>query len=374
MVALVATLFAFAPLATAQEARKDERPRVEVVFCLDTTGSMSGLINAAKQKIWSISNQISSGTPSPIVKIGLVAYRDRGDEYVTKVFDLTDDLDAIHGHLMGFKAAGGKDFPESVNQALNEAVTKISWSKDKKTLKMIFLVGDAPPHMDYPDDVKWFDTCKIAVKNDIIINAVQCGNHSETKKYWLDISRSAEGSYVQIDAQGGPIVAVATPFDADLAKINVEINKTQLLFGKRETQLAGQVKLQESAKLAPAAQADRAAFNARNNAATAYDLIQNLKDGKVKLADIKADELPEELKGKTLAEQKEIVAKIETRRADLSKQAIELDKKRGEFINKKLAEDEKSRARDSFDNQVLRILQTQAPRANIQYGVEEKKK
>ena len=58
----------------------------------------------------------------------------------------------------------------------------------------------------------------------------------------------------------------------------------------------------------------------------------------------------------------------------MSKQAIELDKKRGEFINKKLAEDAKNRARDSFDNQVLRILQTQAGRANIQYAVEEKKK
>lgn len=364
-----------APISSAQEAaKKAARPTVEVVFCLDTTGSMSGLINAAKQKIWAISNQISSGNPTPIVKIGLVAYRDRGDAYITKVIDLSDDLDAIHGHLMGFQAAGGGDFPESVNQALHEAVTKISWSKDKKTLRMIFLVGDAAPHMNYPDDVKYPATCKLALKNDIIINAVQCGNHAETKKYWLDICRSAEGSYVQIDAQGGPIIAVATPFDADLAKINVEINKTQLVFGKHESQVAGKQKLAESAALPTAAQADRAAFNARNSAATAYDLVQVLKEGKVKLEDLKKDELPDELKGKTLAEQKEMLAKIETRRQDLSKQAIELDKKRGEFINKKLAEDSKSRARDGFDNQVLRILQTQAGRANIQYGIEEKKK
>src|SRR5437899_2180445 len=82
------------------------RPEVEVVFCLDTTGSMGGLINAAKQKIWAISNQIASGKPTPRVKIGLVAFRDRGDTYVTKVFDLTDDLDAIHGQLMGFHAQG----------------------------------------------------------------------------------------------------------------------------------------------------------------------------------------------------------------------------------------------------------------------------
>src|SRR5689334_14875022 len=80
------------------EAPKPTAPQVEVVFCLDTTGSMGGLIAGAKQKIWAICNQIAGGKPSPDLKVGLVAYRDRGDEYITKVFDLTEDLDAIHGH------------------------------------------------------------------------------------------------------------------------------------------------------------------------------------------------------------------------------------------------------------------------------------
>src|SRR5689334_14827162 len=84
-------------------------PKIEVVFCLDTTGSMGGLIAGAKQKIWSICNQIAGGKPSPDLKVGLVAYRDRGDEYITKVFDLSEDLDAIHGHLKGFVAKGGGD-------------------------------------------------------------------------------------------------------------------------------------------------------------------------------------------------------------------------------------------------------------------------
>ena len=116
---------------------------------------MGGLIEGAKQKIWSISNQIAGGKPTPELKIGLVAYRDRGDAYITKVIELTDDLDAIHGHLRGFQAQGGGDGPESVNQALDDSVNKIKWSTDKKTLRIIFLVGDAPPHMDYKDDVKY---------------------------------------------------------------------------------------------------------------------------------------------------------------------------------------------------------------------------
>src|SRR5213079_651243 len=103
----------------------------------------------------------------------------RGDAYITKVFDLSDDLDAIHGHLKGFQAQGGGDGPESVNQALHDAVDKITWDGDKSTLRIIFLVGDAPPHMDYKDDVKYPDTCKKAVELGILINTVQCGNDFE---------------------------------------------------------------------------------------------------------------------------------------------------------------------------------------------------
>src|SRR5438034_6060530 len=108
---LLTAAFAF---AGGDNAKKELKPQVEVVFCLDTTGSMGGLIDAAKQKIWAICNQIAGGKPTPQLKVGLVAFRDRGDDYVTKVFDLTEDLDAIHTHLMDFKAAGGNDFPESV--------------------------------------------------------------------------------------------------------------------------------------------------------------------------------------------------------------------------------------------------------------------
>src|SRR4249919_2536157 len=106
------------PATAAPVERKDSKPQVEVVFCLDTTGSMGGLIEGAKQKIWSIVNQIASGRPIPEVKVGLLAYRDRGDAYITKLFELTTDLDEVHKNLKGFKAEAGGDTPESVNQAL----------------------------------------------------------------------------------------------------------------------------------------------------------------------------------------------------------------------------------------------------------------
>ena len=60
-------------------------PRVEVAFVLDTTGSMSGLLEGAKAKIWDIANVIVSAEPTPDVRFGLVGYRDRGDTYITQV-------------------------------------------------------------------------------------------------------------------------------------------------------------------------------------------------------------------------------------------------------------------------------------------------
>src|SRR5437870_3321370 len=118
IVALTIAVCAFLASSHADGSAQDKKPqpKVEVVFVLDTTGSMGGLIDAAKQKIWSISNQIVSGKPTPAVKIGLVAFRDKGDAYITKVYDLTDDLDAVHANLKTFQPQGGGDTPEHVNQ------------------------------------------------------------------------------------------------------------------------------------------------------------------------------------------------------------------------------------------------------------------
>src|SRR5438874_8221354 len=220
LLAAVAATLALAPAGRADGKKPaTKKPKVEVVFCLDTTGSMGGLIEGAKAKIWSISNQIASGKPTPDLKIGLVAYRDKGDAYVTQVHDLTGDLDAVHAKLKTFQAAGGGDTPEHVNQGLYDSVHKVKWSDDYKTLKIIFLVGDAPPHMDYTDDVKYPETCKKAVEKGIIINTIQCGTDSDCTRHWKDIAVKSEGSYVGIQQDGG-IVAVATPFDKRLGEIN----------------------------------------------------------------------------------------------------------------------------------------------------------
>src|SRR5262249_19517955 len=336
--AALAVVGLLAPVRAADAPAKKEskRPQIEVVFCLDTTGSMGGLIEGAKQKIWSICNQIAGGKPTPDLKVGLVAYRDKGDEYITKVFDLSDDLDAIHGHLKKFVAVGGGDGPESVNQALDDAVNKIKWNTDKKTLRMIFLVGDAPPHMDYKDDVKYPDTCKKAVEKGLIINTIQCGTDAECTRVWKDVAVKSEGSYAAIPQEGG-VVAIATPYDAELAKINSKLADTTLAYGKETTRglVKGRVAAVKSLPAGPAA--DRAGFagkSAKGGAGGAdTDLVDALKEKKVELNKIKDEELPDALKKlKTPKEREEYVKKVEKERAELQKQARELDGKRSAHI------------------------------------------
>ncbi len=129
---------------------------------VDTTGSMAGLIQAAKDKVWSIATTMAQAQPAPEIRVGLVAFRDLGDGYVTRTFDLASDLDAMYAALMEFKAAGGDDGPEAVNQALAEAVNKLSWRQSANAYKTIFLLGDAPPHLDYQNDVQYPQTLALA--------------------------------------------------------------------------------------------------------------------------------------------------------------------------------------------------------------------
>ena len=116
------------PVMAPVELQSDG-PAMEMVFVLDTTGSMGGLLTGAKERIWGIVNEVMQTSSLSSVKVGLVAYRDRNDEYVTQVLPLTEDLDKVYATLMDYEAAGGGDEPENVRRALAEGVAKAGWSK-----------------------------------------------------------------------------------------------------------------------------------------------------------------------------------------------------------------------------------------------------
>jgi Mg-chelatase subunit ChlD len=344
------------------------KPRIEVCFVLDTTGSMGGLIEGAKQKIWSIANEMISARPTPELKFGLIGYRDRGDEYVVKSFSLNDDIDAIYGHLREFQAGGGGDAPESVNEALAEAIHKMPWSSDSKVLKIIFLVGDAPPHMDYPNGPKYPDLCREAAKKELIINTIQCGEMAETKPIWQEIAKLSEGSYVAI-SQSGNVAVISTPMDKELSRLNERIGATLIPYGDRQLQAEVHAKYAAATSAPVSAMADRLTYNSKTGKAVQGrgELADALNDKTLKLEEIDQKQLPTELQKLDRNELQKRIAKARDERADLQKQIVELSKKREAYIqseNQRLAAEGKG---DAFDQKVAETLHAQAAKKGISY-------
>ncbi len=356
------------------EVKKDERPVLEVAFVLDTTGSMSGLLEGAKQKIWSIASRMASGKPTPRIRVGLVAYRDRGDAYVTKAFDLTEDLDAVYKELRGYVADGGGDGPEHVGQALSDAVTKLSWSPDGKVARLIFLVGDAPSH-DYGDGVTTTVWAKKAIEKGIVVNTIRCGADATTGAEWAKLAKLADGSFDSIQ-QGGGVVVAATPYDKDMAKLTADLADTSLVAGTVAVRASTAASVAEMKALPVTANADRVAYRgkmaAMAPAAAAAGSGGMLGFGTVgsldlaeapgRLATLKEEELPDQLRKVAPAERAAVVEKAAAQKKELTGKLNALAKQRDEYIAQKA-----EAGKDAFDERVFGSVKEKAAKVGVKY-------
>lgn len=127
-----------------------QSPALDIAFVVDCTGSMGDEISYLQNEIAGVVKRAKAQHAMRRVRLGLVIYRDRGDEYVSKSFGFTEDLNTYLSWIKTAQAAGGGDMPESVNAALADTVQKLDWAGDE-TGRLAFLVADAPPHY-YADE------------------------------------------------------------------------------------------------------------------------------------------------------------------------------------------------------------------------------
>jgi hypothetical protein len=306
--------------------------------------------------------------------MGLVAFRDRGDEYVTRRIDLSEDLDAVYSHLMGFRAQGGGDTPESVNQAVHEAISLMAWRDGQSVYRTVFLVGDSPPHMDYPDDVKYEDSCRAAAAAGIVVNTIQCGSNGTTTPSWKAIAKAGGGSFFRVEQSGGAVLA-STPFDAELAKLSRELDETRVTYGtseKREHQRRREERADRIAAGSSAmSAATRAVFNAsaagERNFSGGSDLVADVKSGKVDLGKVADEKLPEPMHGMSEAERAAYVKGQADRRARIVAQIEELSRRRQRHIVKEM----KAAGRkldDTLEQKVYETVKRQAKERDIEYS------
>jgi len=343
-------------LTSHVSAHAHQGPVVEVAFVLDTTGSMGGLIQGAKQKIWSIASKIASAQPTPTLRVGLVGYRDRGDAYVTRSFDLTEDLDSIYEHLQAFRAQGGGDTPEHVGRALGEAVSTFSWSTSKNTMKMIFLVGDAPPQV-YQDGWNYRTWAKNAIAKGVIVNTVRCGNMAQTGSAFKQIANLAQGSFTTIDASGG-MVAISTPYDAKIEELNRKMTDTALYGGAERA--AAQRKVARVGKMKGEAAANRVKYGMAQASTKGGGMLSAKSAGRAKdlvaepeaLAAMAENELPASLRKLSKREQRAQLKKLGKARKALAAELKKVTAQRDTFVKQKVMQ-----RSDSFDAKVMKEVE-----------------
>jgi hypothetical protein len=223
--------------------------------------------------------------------------------------------------------------------------------------------------MDYAGDVKYPEVCQLAAKCDLIINTVQCGTTAQTTPVWQEIAKLAEGSYAAI-AQSGGMVAMATPMDAELATLNRKLGGTLVAYGGETVRRSVAAK-QIAAEAAPASvAADRLYFNVNAGVAVQGEgeLLDSLANGRLKLADLKKEQLPVEMQKLSETELKAAVEKKQKERAGLQAQIAKLGKQRGEYLAQERQRLAAAAKGDSFDEKVAQTIRAQAAKKGIDYG------
>lgn len=352
--------------------QQQHHAKIDVVFALDTTGSMGGLIEAAKEKIWSIASNMASAQSAPEIRIGLVAYRDRGDSYVTLVRDLSTDMDSMYATLMDFQAAGGGDGPESVNKALDDALNRISWSQDPNTYKVIFLVGDAPPHMDYANERQFPQIVADARSRQIVVNTIQCGQERSTTKSWMNIAQLGGGEYFQVD-QSGSALALTTPFDEKIAALSKLLDETRLYYGTEQQKEKQRKKLDAAEKLhagsSVEARARRAEYNLSKSGESNFlgenELVEDVVSGRIELDSIDEAQLPAAMQAMAPAEQKQLLTEKAEKRRQLRQEIQALSDQRSDYLERKV--EELGNSEDSLDYKIQSAVKAQAAKMGLDY-------
>jgi uncharacterized protein YegL len=172
---------------------------LDVAFLLDTTGSMGGELSEVKDRVRQLAETLRTTRGQERVRFGVVAYRDHGDKYVTAVSPLTSDVEETFRFLAGLTAAGGGDGPEDIISGLRVALHDLHWDAGADTERQIFLIGDAPPHLDYANEPTPDELIGLAQRERIVINAIGCRSlPKEGVEFFRKLAYATEGSYQHI--------------------------------------------------------------------------------------------------------------------------------------------------------------------------------
>lgn len=371
--AVTQTGFCVAETIESEEAKADSKPLIEMAILLDTSGSMSGLIHQAKADLWKIVNEfakVKRDGVRPQLRVALYEYGKSSlpasEGYTRLIVPLTEDLDKLSEELFKLKTNGGQEY---CGYVIDQASQELDWSSDPKNLKCIFIAGNEPFTQG---DVDFRFACGKATGRNITVSTIFCGdNATGVRTMWAEGAKIADGSYLSID-HNKKEPHIDAPQDDKLLSLSKELNKTYIAFGSAS-------KRNESASR-QTAQDTNASSLSKNSAVcravtkgshlycnSSWDIIDGCATGKIKLEDLKPEQLPEELRKLTIGQLKKHVEKLTKKRKEIQAKIKKLSKAREAFITEvraKMAADED----DTLDSAIIKAVKKQAEKKGFKVG------
>ncbi|QHI38200.1 hypothetical protein IMCC3317_35870 [Kordia antarctica] len=348
--------------ATVLETKKQHT--IKVALLLDTSNSMDGLIHQAKAQLWEIINELSYAKcdgEKPSLEIALYEYGNDNlaseEGYIRQVLGFSNDLDEISEKLFSLTTRGGSEFCGHVIQT---SLDQLNWGSNPKDLKLLFIAGNEPFTQG---TVSYRDAITNATEKDVVINTIFCGNYEQgISGMWKDGAMIGKGDYMTI-AHNRNIVYVKTPYDQKIMEYNTRLNKTYIAYGRQ-----GQYKMMNQStqdfnanSINEEIAVDRAVSKSSSfYTNSSWDLVDGIANDSVKVEELKKDELPTELKGKSKEEILAYVATQQKERKEIQAKIRELDAKRKLHIASKT----NNASKTDLESAMIKAIKTQAARKN----------
>lgn len=345
------------------QLKGDTPPKIQLAILLDTSGSMSGLIDQARTQIWKIVNEFAFVTQkgvTPEFEVSLYEYGNSGlqdsEGYLRQIVGFSTDLDKISEELFKLSTNGGS---EHCGQVIKSAVEGLKWSEHETDYKAIFIAGNEPFTQG---PVEFKDACKAAITKGIIVNTIHCGSHQEgIDGKWLEGAQLADGSYMSID-HNTKVAHVEAPQDNEIIELGKKLNDTYIHYGKEGEEGAKRQEAQDSNANDAGQGADVNRALAKKNSQyrnAAWDLIDAIDEKKVKLEDIKAEDLPEALRKLSKEELAKYIDEKRKERAEIKEKLNKLEADRNKFVVAKRLELAES-GEESLDAAMIKAIREQA--------------
>jgi len=314
-----------------------QKNKIQLAILLDTSGSMQGLIEQAKSRLWNIVNTLTTlkfKGKEPLIEIALYeygSYHRYGGDFIRQITPFTTDLDLISQELFALTTGGSEEYCGTV---ISRATKELEWGRGDNDMKIIYIAGN---EIFEQGSISYKSSIPQAVEKDIYINTIHCGDRQTgIRDQWKRAADLGKGKYFSIDINAS-VRWFDTPYDDRLNDLNMKLNDTYISYGSMgETRKVSQSIQDSNAKsLSSANYAERVVSKSKSVYQNSnWDLVDKMKEDKEALSKIKKSDLPEELQNKSTAELKTYVETKQKERDTIQKEINQLAIQRQTYINK----------------------------------------